>query len=498
MNVVVAASSARAGAVTVVLVTQHVKASFLPLALLYLKAELVEHRGLPESRVGILELESDETVESAVARILARSPDVVGFSCYVWNVSVLLRVAAELKRQRPSVQVVLGGPEVGPEADDVLARAPYVDVVVRGEGETPFGDLVDAWRAGMGPDRVAGVAFRVGEALGRTPDAEIRLDLDSLASPHQDRYLTADRRIASVETQRGCVFRCNFCFYNKDLSIRNRRFDLDRVKDEILFWLRRRPLSLFLMDPVFNLNAKRAKEICRFIAAHNEQRVPIHAEVWAEFIDDELAALMAAAGFRYVEVGLQTTDEVALESVERRLRMEPFLLGLGHLARHGIPYELQLIYGLPSETPQSFRRSLDFCGRLAPPRLSIFMLMVLPGTELRRRAKAFGLEFDPAPPYYVRRHPGMTDVEIGRGALLIEGLSAFRGTGVLQLVQRWPGLRLSTFLDDWAEWSETRSRAGQSLDPPAFARHFAQKRAIPRPFLEPVLSGDFSPESPNL
>lgn len=80
--------------------------------------------------------------------------------------------------------------------------------------------------------------------------------------PHAPAYATSEKKIVCVETQRGCVFRCNFCFYNKDLSIRNRRFDIERVKREILFWLDRDVIELYLMDPVFNLNAERAKDIC--------------------------------------------------------------------------------------------------------------------------------------------------------------------------------------------------------------------------------------------
>jgi radical SAM superfamily enzyme YgiQ (UPF0313 family) len=150
-----------------------------------------------------------------------------------------------------------------------------------------------------------------------TGDAPILRDLNDLPLPHAPAYATSEKKIVCVETQRGCVFRCNFCFYNKDLSIRNRRFDIERVKREILFWLDRDVIELYLMDPVFNLNAERAKDICRFIAQHNHRKIPVHAEVWAEFIDEELAALMRDAHFHYLEVGLQTTDDNVLATVER-------------------------------------------------------------------------------------------------------------------------------------------------------------------------------------
>src|SRR5205823_654325 len=109
-------------------------------------------------------------------------------------------------------------------------------------------------------------------------------------------------------------------------------------------WLQRDVGELYLMDPVFNLNAARAKEICRFIAEHNSRRIGVHAEIWAEFVDDELARLMHDANFRFLEVGLQSTDTTALATVERRLKLERFLEGIDHLKRQKLDFELQLIF----------------------------------------------------------------------------------------------------------------------------------------------------------
>ena len=322
------------------LATIHAKPVYLPLALMYLKATLVERGGMPAEDIAVLELSSKEETEAHADRVLLASPDVVGLSCYVWNITALLELSAELRRRRPDLLIVLGGPEVGPVARDVLRDNPQINVIVRSEGEFPFEAIVRAFRDGSGFSEVPGICYRSPGVVHETPEATILRDLNELPSPHQERYATFVGRSVSIETQRGCVFRCSFCFYNKDLSIRNRRFDLDRVKREILFWLDRDILELFLMDPVFNLNANRAKDICRFIAQHNHRRVPVHAEIWAEFVDDELARLMAAASVAHLEVGLQTTDEAVLASVERRLRLEPFLRGLEHLRAHGLRYEL--------------------------------------------------------------------------------------------------------------------------------------------------------------
>lgn len=407
--------------------TVHCEPLFTPLALLYLERYLIDRRNVSADAIDVLEfsLEHDDACTIAM-RILQRSPDIVGLSCYVWSVTTIMDVVKRIKAVRPQTTIVLGGPEVGPVAMSTLDAYPDVDAIVKSEGEIPFGEIVERLAEGRGLHDVAGICFRdrTDGALVDTGDAPLLQDVNELPSPHLARGDAGRhrRRIVCLETQRGCVFKCSFCFYNKDLALRNRRFDLDRVKRELLRWLDEDVYCIYLMDPVFNLNAARAKEICRFIADHNPRGVKFHTEIWAEFMDDELAALMHAARFTFVEVGLQTTDVGVLATVERRLKLEKFLYGLECLKRHAIEFELQLIYGLPGETPRSFQKSLDFAISLDPPKLAVFPLMVLPGTELWRKADALGLEFEPTPPYYVRSHHTMTRDDIARGWDIVEAL----------------------------------------------------------------------------
>jgi radical SAM superfamily enzyme YgiQ (UPF0313 family) len=410
------------------LATVHCEPLFTPLALLYLKTYLVERKGMSADAVDIIEFSLEhDSVDDVARRLLAGQPDVIGLSCYVWNVTTLMEAVKIVKARRPQTTVVLGGPEVGPVAMSVLDAYPNVDVIVKSEGEVPFSDIIEHLGEGRGLHDVSGICFRDDGALVDTGDAPLLRDLDELPSPH----LTTDvsehhaGRIVCFETQRGCVFKCNFCFYNKDLSLRNRRFDLERVKRELLRWLgpgREDIYSIYLMDPVFNLNAARAKDLCRFIAANNPRGVKFHTEIWAEFMDDELARLMRAAHFAFVEVGLQTTDVTALATVERRLKLEQFLHGIACLKAHDIEFELQLIYGLPGETTESFRKSLEFAVSLDPPKLAVFPLMVLPGTELWRKADVLGLEYEPTPPYYVKSHATMSRDDIARGWDIVEAL----------------------------------------------------------------------------
>jgi radical SAM superfamily enzyme YgiQ (UPF0313 family) len=466
------------------LATQHADPAFTPLALLYLEANVVSHGICTADQISILEFDRAADSNAIAARVLEGGPDIAGFSCYVWNIKTLLAACREIRRRQPGILIVLGGPEVGPIAESVLAANPAVDVIVRSEGEEPFAELVRCRARGDARfDSVNGIVFRDGAQVVATPPAAILRDVNVLPSP----YLTAprplDRRVICIETQRGCVFRCNFCFYNKDLSIRNRRFDMDRVKQEIRGWLDRDVEEIYLMDPIFNLYADRAKEICRFIAAHNHRGVGIHAEVWAEFIDDELAQLMRAANFTFLEVGLQSTDDTALATVERRLKMQRFLAGVNALQACGLNWELQLIFGLPGDTRETFRRSLNFAHRLDPPQLAVYPLLVLPGTELWRKAGELELKFDPDPPYMVRSHFSMSAGDVAYGRRVVRALHEIGGSRALRLLGRERGLSYADVLDAWIAHNDAGG-AVESLSYriKQFLVEFCDRHAIPSAF----------------
>ena len=480
------------------LATVHQNPRFIPLALLYIKAYLVEQKLCAFDAVTIAEFNPGTTADEIVSTIVRDTPDVVGLSCYVWNITVLMDVARRIKALRPETIIVLGGPEVGPIAAAVMRRHSDVDVIVKSEGEVPFAELVEHWNRGADIRGVKGIFFRDGATIVESGEAPPLLDLNLLSSPHLAElaeYADLRDRIACIETQRGCVFKCNFCFYNKDLSIRNRRFDLDRVKQEILFWLERDVYQIYLMDPVFNLYADRTKDICRFIAEHNTRRVPFHAEVWAEFIDEELASLMRDANFTFLEVGLQTTDTTALATVERRLKMEKFLQGIAYLKEYKLDFELQLIYGLPGDTAASFRKSLAFAVSLDPPDLAVYPLMVLPGTELWRKADVIGLRFDPEPPYYVSSHRSMTAHEIAYGWKIVAALRRFGDSKALRLLGREKGVSFPDVVDSWIAWQADQPEAALPEQVRLFLSHFCGEHDIPPGFYQGFAAREFA-ESP--
>lgn len=482
----------------VCLATVNAVPAFSPLALLYLKAYLVARGTATAGEVRILEFSCSDSPEHIARQVLEGGPEIVGLSCYVWNIKTLLAAARDIKRLRPGVLIVLGGPEVGPVARSVLERNSSIDCIVKSEGELVFNQIVETCKRDGDIAAVMGICFRRESEIFETEDAQLLRDLNHLASPLHMLEVDPKGRIICIETQRGCVFRCNFCFEGKDLSIRNRRFDIDRVKAELLFWLQRDISWIYLMDPVFNLNAARAKEICRFIAEHNRRRVPVHAEVWAEFIDEEMARFMHEANFCFLEVGLQTTDETVLATVERRLKLARFLDGIDHLKCFNLPFQVQLIYGLPGETRATFRAALNFAASLQAPDLAVFPLMVLPGTELRKKSAALKITFDPEPPYIVRSHYSMTQADIAYGVKVSEAVNGVGRLWTIRLLAREADVTFADVIDAWVDWANAgpggftwHEGAREEQNIKQFILHFCALHGIPPKFYEASSTVEF-------
>lgn len=425
---------------------------YTPLALLYIKGCVEREKALSRAaRVELREFELDDSPEYILWDLVRDSPRIIAFSCYVWNIVMVLQLCRMIKQVLPGVVIVLGGPETASRGRELLEGNPAVDVVAGGEGEYVFPRIARHYiTGGAGLADIRGITYRKGRAVAENPAQPPVARLDDLPSVYAAPRLPVENREVCLETQRGCVFGCGFCYYNK--GSRSRRvFGMARVKRELEFLLAHRDLTIYLMDPVFNLDLKRAKEICRFIIAHNRHHVPFHTELQAELVDEELACLLKKADMRYVEVGLQSSDHEVLANVGRPFDREKFLRGYHWLKRSGLVVELQLILGLPGDSLERFERSLDFALELDPPVLSVFKLQVLPGTRIREQAGRLGLEYRHDPPYDFISSPTMGFGDVVRAQKMVNSVSLFRTDPKARELCRRRGMRMTGLIRLWLE-----------------------------------------------
>ncbi|APG25106.1 B12-binding domain-containing radical SAM protein [Syntrophotalea acetylenica] len=347
--------------------------------------------------------------------VLEQAPDVVGLSVYTWNRDKLLELAGALKTFQPGVVIFAGGPEVTADPS-VIAGHPAIDFVLPGEGERRVVEVLHLLQQGEEPLQV-----------GEWPDAGTVEDLASLPSPFLTGVLPPERYPGLLwELSRGCPFHCDFCFESRG-SDRVRRFPEQRLRAELELFATAGVQQLFVLDPTFNFDAQRAKNLLRMMA----QVAPhIHytLEVRAEFIDEEMAGLFADINCA-LQIGLQSADPAVLARVHRHIDPADFAERILLLHEAGVVYGFDLIYGLPGDSLQGFLSSLDFALGLRPNHLDIFPLAVLPGTRLADNARNLGLEYQTCPPYRLVSSPTFSAGDMARAGYIAGVCDLFYNRG---------------------------------------------------------------------
>ncbi len=347
-----------------------------------------------------------------VEELAIREPWMVGFTCYLWNVERTLWIVHELKQRCPHVKVVLGGPEITTDNAWVLGSAHY-DFAAVGEGEQTFAQLLLGLLDGEDrpPVPIDGLYVPPIDGPRFRPELAPKFrqplpDLDRLGSPYLANILNAaDERMLLLETTRGCIFNCKFCYYPKSYD-KQYYLSTDLVTASLAHAYHNGAEEVFLLDPTLN-QRKDFAGFVRLLAAGNPgQRFKYFGELRAEGITPEIGGLLRDAGFAEVEVGLQSVDRDAMELMDRKNNLKAFEKGIRALMGAGINVTVDLIVGLPGDTEESVRRGFKYLrDNGLYSRAQVFNLSILPGTAFRHEAAELGLTFQPRPPYYVLRTP---------------------------------------------------------------------------------------------
>jgi hypothetical protein len=347
-------------------------------------------------------------------RIASDEPEFVGLSLYLWNVERSLHLAREVKRRSPRTTVLVGGPEVGADNPFVLGQRGF-DVAVTGEAEQVFGPLMRRLLDG-GPAAVVGlpgVAVRDSETghLGPfAPRGDVGFALDSLPSPYLEGLLAVDpERSTYAETIRGCKSHCTFCFYPRSSQVL-RSLDVEASARLVAGLKDRGAREVVFLDPTFNHRPGFEALLDALAVVNADRSLTFFAEVRAEGLTPVHAAKLARAGFTRLEIGLQSVNPETLKRVRRGGSPARVASAAKLLHDVGTTLLVDLIVGLPGDTPDDVARGVDFLLEHGlGDEAQVFPLSVLPGTAMRADAERDGVVFDPAPPYRVRRTATMTE-----------------------------------------------------------------------------------------
>ncbi|HZV80949.1 MAG TPA: radical SAM protein [Geobacteraceae bacterium] len=425
----------------------------VPLAAAYLAAALENSPGLAgRVTVTILDLYCHQAPEECAAAIAATSPDMVGFSVYLWNRTQSSAAARLLRQEGSRATIFCGGPEATATRGEMLASGEW-DFIIAGEGELTLVAVVQSILAGRPVAGIPGVATLAGTGLSLTPAAPLR-ELDTLPSPYLSGTLKpADYPGILWQIARGCSFACDFCFDSGEHG-GARRFSLERIEAELALFARSGVSQVFVLDSTFNQDKRRAKEILRLIA-RIAPHIHFHFEVRSEFIDREQARLFAAITCS-LQIGLQSASPEVLRGVGRSFNRENFVSRIGLLNEAGAIFGFDLIYGLPGDTLDGFRASLDFALALYPNHLDIFPLALLPGTRLAGRSRDLDLQHLADAPYTLLATPDFPASDMAAAHKLAAACDIFysRGKAVawFSSVVAETGLAASAFLQAFADY----------------------------------------------
>ena len=421
-------------------------------------------------RTRVLDLFLQDSAQTCADRILAEQPQYVGFSMYVWNRTLALATARELKRRHPEMVIFAGGAEATADLQGVLAD-PAMDFVLPGEGEELIVQALGLLRQGVPPAEL--------QALLSPGPVK---DLASLSSPFLDGTLRIGDYSGQLwELSRGCPFTCDFCFESRGAA-GTRRVPMARVQAELELFEAAQVSQVFVLDPTFNYNKQQAKEVLRLIQA-SAPGIHFFFEIRSEFLDRELAGLFASIKCT-LQIGLQSASKQVLGNIGRSMNNQDFQQKILLLHEAGATYGFDLIYGLPGDTLEGFLDSLDFAMALAPNHLDIFRLSVLPGTRLMETAPGFELQHNPHNPYQVIASPTFSVAALAQAERIAHSCDRFYNQGKavpwFSLVQGALDIPPSELFARFADYQE--------------AHPSEDLIALQGEFLAGQFTGDFRPE----
>lgn len=384
-----------------------------PLGALCIKTAINKHKFSNHSvKAAVYENYVSYNAEEQAKLCASRSPSAVGLSVYIWNYEWFKSFAKTLHALDKNIIIFAGGPQASVFKTDFPE---YLSFAVLGEGEITTVKLLER-------------AFN-GETIKQAVQSELP-DLNTLESV----FLTgqADNQLRQTdsvlwEMTRGCPYTCAFCFESRG-NRRVRNFPLQRIKEEFFYLLKFDIRRIFVLDPTFNLDMKRAKEILSFLIENAPPEIHFTFEIRAELIDQELATLLSRLNCS-VQIGLQSSDEKVLKAINRTFDRNLFKKNLNLLSKEGVAFGLDIIIGLPEDTLKTFRSTIDFAVSLQPSNIDCFVLSLLPGTELNERQQELRLVTDESIFRNLISSPTFSKEDIESAKELAEAMNLFYTKG---------------------------------------------------------------------
>jgi len=334
--------------------------------------------------------------------IYLEHPDVVCVSCYIWNLSFVKELMADLIKILPGVDFWAGGPEVSYDAEKFLTENSEFKGVMVGEGEETFKELAGYYVEKNPQDlkNMTGICYRDGDQIIHNGWRQI-MDLSSIPFIYKD-LSEFKNRIIYYESSRGCPFSCSYCLSSIDKKLRFR--DTETVKKELQFFIDNKVPQVKFVDRTFNCKHDHAMAIWKYINEHDNGVTNFHFEISADLLREEELQEMSTMrpGLIQLEIGVQSTNPDTIKAIHRTMDFEKLKGIVDRIHSFGnIHQHLDLIAGLPYEDYDSFRHSFNDVYALKPQQFQLGFLKVLKGSHMMEMCKEYGIVYKTQEPYEV-------------------------------------------------------------------------------------------------
>ena len=385
------------------------------------------------SSVVVKEYTINQIRDDILKDIYLEQPDVVCFSCYIWNISFVRELVPDLKKILPQAEFWAGGPEVSYDAVEFLKKNPAFFGVMVGEGEETFHELAGYYieRKPETLSGIRGVAFRdenKGRDIVHTGWREL-MDLSKVPFAYSN-LTEFKNRIIYYESSRGCPFSCSYCLSSIDKKLRFR--DIELVKKELQFFIDNKVPQVKFVDRTFNCKHDHAMEIWRYITENDNGITNFHFEISADLLRAEELALMKTMrpGLIQLEIGVQSTNPQTIKAIRRTMDFEKLkgiveqIHSFGNIHQH-----LDLIAGLPYEGYDSFHKSFCDVYALRPEQFQLGFLKVLKGSHMMEMTGEYQILYKDREPYEVLSTAWMTYGEILRLKMVESMVEVYYNSG---------------------------------------------------------------------
>ncbi len=429
------------------LVTIHVEANSLafPLAAAQLKAALP---GGLNSNTEIKEFTLEDTPQYIAKKLSDGQYDAIGFSVYIWNAPHVREAASLLRKENPDLNLFAGGPHITVVPEEFEEKDLF-DFLILNEGENVLEEVINS---------------------GRQKETQIikgsQVNLELLPSPFLSGAIDPGQYDGVLwELSRGCPYNCAYCY-----EARNhgwvRRYPISRLQEELKLFVKKDVRDIWILDSTFNHNEEFCLEFLKLLVKE-APHIHFTFEIRAERVTPEQARLFGKL-VASLQIGLQSSQSHVMNLLNRPIKPQQFKKKIKTLEQNYLVYGFDLIYGLPGDSLNGFRESVDFALNLSPSNLDIFPLSLLPGTELYEKAAEWNLRHDGTPERLVTGRPGFTDEDLQEAARLTELCDFFytRGLASIWFKTACDALELTptVLLDRFGIWLEQEGHELEELN----------------------------------